>query len=241
MLRLALAVLALVVPSLAAPAAPAAPAAASEPGECEAELASARSLYQGERARRLRLAAPLARAMRQVIARALTDDDRALLARFARGAAPAAEVDRALWPKLHPVLAEFNRAGCRDLGGVVRAEEVVEASTALRDGKGLHTGVVVACARRPLQGEARRFLGLRVRHGEDGPALGLLGFVQERGTPFASEAEAEWNGLAVSIPFGDRAAEEKALDAALDAFVGSEDDFTWTVPLSCRPRVTLAP
>jgi hypothetical protein len=179
--------------------------------------------------------------VRQVIERAVTDDDRALLARFSRGAARAAEVDRALWPKLQPVLDRFNRAGCRDLGGVVRAEELLEASTALRDGKGLHTGVVVACARRPLQGESRRFLGLRIVHGEEGPAVALFGFVQERGSVFASQAEAEWSGLAVSIPFGDRAREETALDAAVAAFTGSEDDFTWAVPLPCRTRVSLAP
>jgi hypothetical protein len=233
MLRLALA--AALLSSIAVPA------SALAPAECATEIASARKLYVEHKAKRLRLADPLARAVRHVIERVVTDDDRALLGRFARGEATAAEVDRVLWPKLQPALDRFNRAGCKDLGGVVRVEELVEASTALRGGRGLHTGVVVECARRPLQGETRRFLGLRVVRRDEGPVLALFGFVQERETVYASRADAEWSGLVLSIPFGDLAGEGKALDAAVAAYAGTEDDFTWTVPDACQTRVSLAP
>jgi hypothetical protein len=175
----------------------------------------------------------LARAVRQVIER-LGDEDRALVARFARGQVSAAEVDRALWPKLYPALDRFNRAGCKELGGVVRADEVVETSTALGGGKGLHTGVVVACARRPTQqGESRRFLGLRMKHGAEGPTLVLRGFVQEREGVSAAAEDASWDGLVLEIPLRDRASERGALDRAVAAFTGSEADFTWAVPASC--------
>ncbi len=207
--------------------------------DCKGELASARRAFETQKARRLRLADPLALAVRHVIER-LGDEERALVYRFTRGEATAAEVDRALWPKLLPALDRFNRAGCRELGGVVRADEVVDASTALGGGKGLHTGVVVTCARQPLQqGEARRFLGLRVKRGEHGPALALHGFVEEREGVYATADDATWAGLVVEVPLGDRAAERAALARALAAFTGSEDDFSWTVPSSC-PRVSLA-
>jgi hypothetical protein len=209
--------------------------------DCRGELASARRAYEAQKARRLRLADPLARAVRQVIER-LGEEDRALVARFARGEASAAEVDRALWPKLYPALDRFNRAGCRELGGVVRADEVVEISTALGGGKGLHTGVVVACARRPTQqGEARRWLGLRVKQGAQGPAVALYGFVQEREGVSAAAEDAAWDGLVLEVPLGDRAAERAALDRAVAAFTGSEEDFNWAVPAPCLPRVSLAP
>lgn len=214
------------------------PAAAREV-DCSGELAGARRAFHEQRARRLHLADPLARAVRQVIER-LDDGDRALVARYAAGKASAAELDRALWPKLYPAFDRFNRAGCDALGGVVRADPVVEASTALRGGKGLHTGVVVACARRPLaQGEARRFLGLRVKAGARGPALALYGFLQERESASA-ERDPLWDGLVLEVPLGDRAAERAALDHALAAFTGSEGDFTWAVPASCLPRVSVA-
>ena len=216
------------------------PAAANDPPDCARELASARKLFSSQKAQRLRLAEPLARAVRHVLDRTLDDADRELLARFARGEVAADDVDRALWPKLFPALDRFNRAGCKDLGGVVRAEEIVETSTALRGGKGLHTGVVVECARRPLQGEARRFLGLRLRRGDAGAAVALYGFVQARETVFAEEADAEWSGLVLNIPLGDRAGEAKVLDDVLVAYTGSEDDFTWAVPPACQPRVSLA-
>lgn len=217
----------------------AAPARAGEVLDCPAELASAKQLYETQKARRLRLADPLARTVRQVIER-LGEEDRALVARFARGEVVAAELDRALWPKLFPAFDRFNRAGCKDLGGVVRADEVVEASTALRGGKGLHTGVVVACARRPMQGEVRRFLGLRVSPGAEGPVVALHGFVQQRETVFASVQDAAWDGLVVDVPLGDRGAERAVLDGALAAFTGTEDDFTWAVPAACQPLVSLA-
>lgn len=227
--------------TLAAVIALAAPhARAAEPVDCPGELAAARRAYEAQKARRLRLADPLARAVRQVIER-LGEEERALVAGLARGEVSAAEVDRALWPKLFPALDRFNRAGCAELGGVVRADPVVEASTALSGGRGLHTGVVVACARRPTQqGEARRFLGLRLKQGERGPALVLYGFLQEREGVYVSEEDAAWAGLAVEVPLGDRAAERAALDHAVAAFTGSESDFTWAVPASCLPRVSLA-
>jgi hypothetical protein len=233
MLRLVLAITVAAGPTVSPPAA--------EREDCARELASARTLYASQRATRLRLVEPLARTVRHTVEEVLTDADRELLARFARGEVRAGDVDRALWPKLHPTIDRFNRSGCKDLGGVVRAEEVVEASTALGGGKGLHTGVVVTCARRPLQGEARRFLGLRVRSDERGPRLALYGFVQERGTVFAAAADAEWSGLVVTVPLGDRAAEARALDAAVAAYTGTEDDFTWTVPPACQSLVSLAP
>jgi hypothetical protein len=208
--------------------------------DCGDELAAARRAFETQRARRLRLADPLALAVRQVIER-LGDEDRALVVRLARGEASAAQVDRALWPKLQPALDRFNRAGCRELGGVVRADEVVEASTALRDGKGLHTGVVVACARRPLQqGEARRFLGLRVTRGERGTVVALRGFLQERRGTFSSAEDAAWEGPVVEVPLGDRAGERAALDRALAAYTGTEGDLTWALPATCLPRVSLA-
>jgi hypothetical protein len=230
MLRLALAAL-LVLAAL--------PAAAHDV-DCGGELASARRAFQAQRARRVHLADPLARTVRQAIER-LGDEERAVVARFAAGKATAAEVDRALWPKLQPALDRFNRAGCKDLGGVVRADELVELSTALRGGKGLHTGVVVSCARRPLaQGEARRYLGLRVKEGEHGPALTLYGFLQERESVSVADKDAVWDGLVVEVPLGDRATERAALDRALAAFTGSEDDFTWALPPRCLDRVSLA-
>jgi hypothetical protein len=231
MLRLALAVLVAVA---------ALPASAHEL-DCGGELATAKRAYETQRTLRLRLADPLARAVRQVIER-LDVEDRALLARFARGEATAAEVDGALWPKLYPALERFNRAGCKELGGVVRADEVVEASTALGGGKGLHTGVVVACQRRPTQqGEARRYLGLRVKPGAQGPAVALYGFVQAREGVSAAAEDASWDGLVLEVPLGDRAAERAVLDRAVAAFTGSVDDFTWVVPAACLPRVSLAP
>jgi hypothetical protein len=217
----------------------AAAARAGEPLDCRSELVSARRLFEQQRASRLHLADPLARAVRQAIER-LDDGDRALLARLAKGEASVAEVDRALWPKLFPAIDRFNREGCAALGGVVRAEEVVEASTALRGGRGLHTGVLVACARRPMQqGEPRRFLGVRVKQGDGGPVLALSGFVQVRDTPFVT-SEGAFEGLAVEVPLGDRLAERAALDRAVGAFLGSAEDLDWAVPPACRTRVSLA-
>jgi hypothetical protein len=213
-------------------------ARAAETLDCRSELVSARRLFAEQRATRLHLADPLARAVRQAIER-LDDADRALVARFAQGEVSAAEVDRALWPKLFPAIDRFNREGCEPLGGVVRAEEVVEASTALRGGKGLHTGVLVACARRPMQqGELRRFLGVRVKHGERGQVLALVGFVQLRDTAFVA-ANGAFDGLAVEVTLGDRRTERAALDRALGAFVGSAEDLDWAVPAACRTRVSL--
>jgi hypothetical protein len=230
MLRLAVAV---------AVALTAAQARAGETLDCRSELVTARRLFAEQRAMRLHLADPLARAVRQAIER-LDDADRALVARFAQGEVSAAEVDRALWPKLFPAIDRFNREGCEPLGGVVRAEEVVEASTALRGGKGLHTGVLVACARKPMQqGEPRRFLGVRVKHGERGPVLALVGFVQLRDTPFVA-ADGAFDGLAVEVTLGDRRAERAALDRALGEFVGSAEDLDWAIPAACRTRVSLA-
>jgi hypothetical protein len=211
---------------------------AHEPADCRA-AASARRHFEEQRAMRLRLADPHARAMRQTIER-LDEGDRWLLAQLAQGKTSVAEVDRALWPKLFPAIDRFNREGCSELGGVVRTEPVVEASTALRGGKGLHTGVLVACARRPLQqGEPRRWLGLRVKHGELGPTLALAGFVQVRGTPFVSE-DGAFEGIAVEVPLGDRRAGHAALDSAVGAFVGSAQDLDWAVPADCRTRLSLA-
>ena len=217
----------------------AAPARAHETLDCRAEVATARRLFEEQRATRLHLADPLARAVRLAIER-LDDGDRWLVARLAEGKVSAAEVDRALWPKLFPAIDRFNREGCDVLGGVVRAEPVVEASTALRGGKGLHTGVLVSCARRPMQqGEPRRWLGVRVKQGESGPTLALAGFVQVRGTPFVTES-GSFEGLAVEVPIGDRRAEHAALDRAVGEFVGTAQDLEWAVPLACRTRVSLA-
>ena len=213
-------------------------ARAGEKLDCRSEIVAARRHSAEQRATRLHLADPLARALRQAIER-LDDGDRALVARFALGEVSAAEVDRALWPKLFPAIDRFNREGCEPLGGVVRAEEVVEASTALRGGKGLHTGVLVACARKPMQqGEPRRFLGVRVKQGERGPVLALAGFVQLRDTPFVTE-DGAFDGLSVEVTLGDRRAERAALDRAVGAFVGSADDLDWAIPEACRTRVTL--
>lgn len=213
--------------------------AAAHDVDCGGELASVRRAYQTQRARRAQLVDPLARTVRQVIER-LGDEEREIVARFAAGRATAAEVDRVLWPRLQPALDRFNRAGCNDLGGVVRVDELVESSTALQGGKGLHTAVVVSCARRPLaQGDARRFLGLRVKEGARGPVLALYGFLQERET--GSARDASWEGLVVEVPLGDRTAERAALDRAVAQFTGTPADFEWAVPQTCLPRVSLAP
>ena len=89
------------------------------------------------------------------------------------------------------------------------------------------------------QGEPRRWLGVRVKRGENGLALALSGFVQVRDTPFVA-ADGAFEGIALEVPLGDRQAERAALDRAVGAFVGSAEDLDWAVPAACRTRVSVA-
>lgn len=208
--------------------------AAREPLDCAREIADARRLFQDQASERLLFAEPLARAVRQVIDRTLTDEDRALIRGFKRGEVPAEALDARLWPKLRRVFARFNAADCRHLGGIAGAEETVDALTSMRGGTGLHTGVVVSCARRIRGFESRSHLGLSVRADEDGPTLVLRGVIERPQTIFSAVGErTPTRRIVVQIPLGDRASERDAFDRALAGYVGAESDFTWTVPASC--------
>jgi hypothetical protein len=232
MLRLALAALSLV--ALADPR-----LASAEQLDCARERADVHQLFQDHSSERMRFAAPLAQAAKHVLDRTLTEEDQQLVQAFGRGRASAAKLDRALWPKLRPVFDRFNRAGCRDLGGVVAAADAKTELLALRAGTAVHTGVLVTCARAPLQGETRRFLGLRVRRGEDGPKLSLYGFIQARVSADAAHAgEQQWSGVVLDVPLGDRAASSARLEQALASFAGLEEDFSWAVPAACKERVS---
>jgi hypothetical protein len=207
-------------------------AAPPEGGDRAPDRPDALRVHRADPAERLRLAEPLARTLRQVIDGTLGDDDRALIRGFQAGAVAAEALDARLWPKLRHVLASFNAADCRHLGGVAAVDEPADALTALRGGRGLHTSVVVTCARRVPGLAARRHLGLRVRRDDAGPTLVLHGFVETgRGCR-----------VAIHVPLGDRAAERAALDAALAALAAGEADVTGEAPLDCRerPRVTAA-
>lgn len=228
---------ALILPALLAASAPRGPA----PLDCSREVAEARALFHDHASERLRFAAPLERAVRQVLDRALGDEERALLRAFHRGEASAGELDRRLWPKLRPVFARFNAADCRNLGGVTSVEETVDAVTSLRGGAGLHTSVLVTCAHRLPASASRRYVGLRVVHGEEGPEVVLHGVIEAAQLAFVADGEsAPRRRIAVRIPLGDRAVEEAALREALEGFTGSEADFTWIVPAACAPRLGAA-
>ncbi len=211
-----------------------------EPLDCAHELESARQLYQDQAAERLRFADPLARTLRQVIDRTLGDEDRAAIRGFKQGTVSAAELDARLWPRLRRVFARFNAADCRHLGGVARSEEIVDAVTAMRGGAGLHTGVLVSCARRIPGIENRSHLGLRVRPDEDGPTLVLQGVIERPETlTWAAGQPPEVRRLAVQIPLGDRAAELQALAHAMAGYAGAESDFAWMVPARCGRSTTV--
>ncbi len=215
--------------------------AAREPVDCAREIADARELYHAQTAERLRFAAPLARTMKQVIERTLTDEDRALMRGFQQGAVRADALDQKLWPKLRRVFARFNATDCRHLGGVANAVELVDALTAMRGGAGLHTSVVVTCAQRIPGFESRRYLGLRVRADEDGPTLVLQGVLEQRELAFVPGGEGgPRRRLAIQIPLGDRGAERGAFANGLAAYTGSEAEFTWIVPARCRERLSIA-
>lgn len=215
-------------------------AAPREAVDCGHEVAQARQLYEHQLAERLAFAAPLVRAVRAVVDRTLTDDDRALIRGFKEGAVSAAALDRRLWPRLRRVLSRFNAASCRGLGGVAGADELVDGLTALRGGEGLHTGVVVTCARAGT-GEGRRYLGLRVRPDGDGPTLVLDGVIEQREASLeVAGAPPELRRVVVRIPLGDRDAEGAALDGALAEYTGREADFTWMVPSACQQRLSTA-
>lgn len=214
--------------------------AASEGLDCRREVAEARQLFQDHSSARLRLAAPLASAVRHVLQRALTAEDEALVVAFGRGEVSATALDQRLWPKLRPVFERFERGGCRELGGVVAAQDAKVDVCAVRPGGTLHTGVLVSCARAPLQGETRRHIGLHVQRDEAGVRVSLRGYVQTRMSADASPDAADWKGFAVDVPLSDRAQAVAQLSAALDAFTGAESDFTWAVPASCMERVSVA-
>ncbi len=208
--------------------------------DCARELADAHRLYQDQAAEHLAFADPLARTVRHVIERTLTDDDRAAIRGFKQGAVSAGELDARLWPRLRRVFARFNGADCRSLGGVVSSQELVDAVTAMRGGAGLHTGVVVSCARRVPGIERRSHLGLRVRPDEDGPTLVLQGVIERPETlVWAAEQPPEVRRLAVQIPLGDRTSELAALARAVEGYAGDEADFTWIVPSACRKPTTV--
>jgi hypothetical protein len=208
--------------------------APKDPFDCAREIASARRLFQDQAAAQVRFAEPLARAMRQVIDRTLTDEDRALIRGFKQGEVPAEALDARLWPRLRRVFARFNAADCRHLGGVAGAEETVDALTAMNGGAGLHTGVVVTCAQRIPGLESRSHLGLRVRADEDGPTLVLQGLIERPQTLFAAAGmRPPTRRLVVQIPLGDRASEREVLEKTMAGHAGAESDFTWTVPASC--------
>ncbi len=208
--------------------------------DCASEIADAHRLYEVQAQDRLRFADPLERALRQVIDRTLVDEDRALIRRFKEGAVSAADLDARLWPRLRRVFARFNAADCRHLGGVARSEEIVDALTAMRGGPGLHTGVVVSCARRIPGLETRSHLGLRVRHGDDGPTLVLQGVIERPETlTWAAGQPPEVRRLAVQIPLGDRAAELQLLARAMAGYAGAESDVSWVVPAGCDRPTTV--
>jgi hypothetical protein len=210
------------------------------PLDCAREIADARQLYEHQASERLRFAGPLASAVEQVIDRTLDEEDRALIRGFKRGTVSAADLDARLWPRLRRVFARFNGADCRHLGGVARAEELVDALTAMRGGPGLHTGVVVSCARRVPGLEARSHLGLRVRPDDDGPTLVLQGVVERPDdVTRAAGDRPEVRRVAVQIPLGDRAAELASLSRALAGYAGAEADFAWIVPAACGGAVAL--
>ncbi len=206
--------------------------------DCAREVADARRLYEQQAAERLRFADPLARAVRRVIDRTLGDEDRALIRGFKQGTVSAAELDARLWPRLRRVFARFNAEDCRHLGGVAGSEEIVDALTTLRGGPGLHTGVVVSCARRVPGLDRRSHLGLRVRPDDDGPTVLLQGVIERPETlTWAAGQPPEVRRLTVQIPLGDRASELEALAHAVAGYTGDESDFTWMVPPAC-PRST---
>ncbi len=208
--------------------------------DCAREIAAARNIYQEQASDRLRFADPLARAVRQVIDRILGDEDRAAIRGFKQGTVSAAELDARLWPRLRRVFARFNAADCRHLGGVARAEEIVDALTEVRGGAGLHTGVVVSCVRRIPGLESRSHLSLRVRADDDGPTLVLQGVIERPETlMWASGNAPEVRRLAVQVPLGDRASELETLAHAVAGYAGSETDFTWIVPASCGKPTTV--
>lgn len=215
--------------------------AQKEPLDCARELADARRIYRDQAEERLRFADPLSRAVRQVLERTLTDEDRALLHGFKQGAVTAAELDAALWPRLRRVFARFNATDCRHLGGVARTEELVDALTAMRGGAGLHTGVLVTCARQLPGLDSRSHLGLRVRRDEDGPTVVLHGVIERPATlMWAPGHEPEVRRATVQIPLGDRTSELEALAHAVAGYAGKESDFTWVVPASCgKPPTTV--
>ncbi len=208
--------------------------------DCARELADAHRLYQDQAAEHLAFADPLARTVRHVIERTLTDDDRAAIRGFKQGAVSAGELDARLWPRLRRVFARFNGADCRSLGGVVSSQELVDAVTAMRGGAGLHTGVVVTCARRIPGLEGRGHLALRVRADDDGPTLVLQGVIEQpRSLTWPAGGAPEVRRVAVQIPLGDRASEREALAHAIAGYAGEESDFTWIVPAACRKPTTV--
>src|SRR5512138_3808177 len=78
--------------------------------DCAREVADAHRLYQAQAADRLAFADPLARTVRHVIDRTLSEDDRAAIRGFKQGAVSAADLDARLWPRLRRVFARFNAA-----------------------------------------------------------------------------------------------------------------------------------
>jgi hypothetical protein len=208
--------------------------------DCARELADARRLYQDQAAEHLAFADPLARTVRQVIDRTLSDADRAAIRGFKQGTVSAAELDARLWPRLRRVFARFNAADCRHLGGIASSEELVDAVTAMRDGAGLHTGVLVTCARRVPGLESRSHLALRVRADEDGPTLVLQGVIERPRTLMWPAGDApEVRRVAVQIPLGDKASELDALAHTMAGYAGQESDFTWIVPAACGKPTTV--
>jgi len=227
--------IALLLPALLAATAPAQP----ETVDCTREVAEARALFREHAAERLRFAAPLARTVRRVIDRTLSDEDREVIRAFQAGEATAGELDLRIWPKLRQVFARFNAADCRHLGGVAGVEELVDGLTAMRGGPGLHTAVLVTCAERLPGHGSRRFVGLRVLPGEDGPSLALQGVIEGPQLAFvAAGEEAPRRRVVVRIPLGDRASEDAALRDALAEYTGTEEDFTWIVPPVCAERLS---
>src|SRR5512138_2348500 len=208
--------------------------------DCAREVADAHRLYQDEAAERLAFADPLARTVRHVIDRTLSDEDRAAIRGFKQGAVTAGELDARLWPRLRRVFARFNAADCRNLGGVASSEEIVDAVSAMRSGTGLHTGVVVTCVRRIPGLESRSHLALRVRADDDGPTLVLAGVIERpRSLMWPAGGAPELRRVAVQVPLGDRAAELEALAHAMSGYAGEESDFSWIVPTTCRKQTTV--
>jgi hypothetical protein len=208
--------------------------------DCAGELADARRLYQDQATERLAFADPLARTVRQVIERTLSDEDRAAIRGFKQGTVTAGALDARLWPRLRRVFARFNAADCRNLGGVASSEELVDAVSAMRDGTGLHTGVLVTCARRIPGLESRSHLALRIRADDDGPTLVLAGVIERpRSLMWPAGGAPEVRRVAVQVPLGDRASEREALAHAMSGYAGDESDFSWIVPAACRKQTTV--